>query len=105
MFSTTDSSQGRLLRVTVSGPEGEREIALPDPLWGEAHLASVLPNERRLRALAGAIAAGRRRQGSEAISRVDISVSHLRYDPRTLEPQPVVLREYSLRIAGGSPER
>jgi hypothetical protein len=105
MFSTTDSSQGRHLRVTVSGPEGEREIAVPDPLWGEANLASILPSERRLRALAEAIAANQRRQGSGPISRVDVSVSHLRYDPRTLAPQPVILREHSLRIEGGSPAK
>jgi hypothetical protein len=105
MFSTTDSSQGRRLRVTVSGPAGEREIDLPDPLWGEASLASILPSERRLRALAQAIAANQRRQGSGPISRVDVSVSHLRYDPRTLLPQPVILREHSLKVEGRSPAR
>lgn len=105
MFSTTDTSQERHLRVRVSGPGGEREIDLPDPLWGQAGLAIILPSERRLRALAEAIAAHLRRQGSEPISRVDVSVSHLQYDPRTLAPRGVILREHSLMIEGRSPAR
>ena len=105
MFSTTDTSQERHLRVTVSGPAGEREIPLPDPLWGRAGLAIILPSERRLRALAEAIADYQRRQGSGPISRVDVSVSHLRYDPRTLAPRGVILREHSLKIEGGSTAR
>ncbi len=97
MFSTTDDGVTRRMGVRVSGPDGERDIALPAPLSRQAYEAVVFPSRTRLRSL------GRRIAGFEAarghsVSAVRIAVWRMAYDRETLEARPVVVRDVLVPI-------
>lgn len=92
MFSTTDDGLSRALAVRISGPEGDREIAVPEPLAQDAARASVLPSRGRLNDLAEDIAEEATARGAN-VSRVRIAVWRMEYDSETLAARPVVVRD------------
>ncbi|HJU87693.1 MAG TPA: hypothetical protein VJ788_10020 [Gemmatimonadota bacterium] len=92
MFSTTDDGVGRPMAIRVSGPAGDRDIGVPEPLAEEAYRASLLPSRRRLSGLAREVAA-LVSSGESEVTHVRIAVWRMSYDPRTLSAQPAVVRD------------
>jgi len=83
MFSTVD--ERRLLAWRI-GPEGEGPLALPYELEDAAERAEALPGERRLRAIAAALAADL--PGAQAVR---VEVWETRFGPE-MEREPHRLR-------------
>ena len=102
MFSTTDDGVGRPMGIRISGPGGDREIGVPEPLAGQAYRASLLPSRRRLSRLGHDVAGRASARGAE-VSQVRIAVWRMSYDPRSLAPEPVVVRD--LIVDNRGPER
>ena len=93
MFSSNDDSMSRTIRVRVHGPERSRDLGVPTELRTPAHRALVLPSEERLDALAREIAEIETSSAGGSAASVRIAVWRLDYDPRTLAPQLVLLRD------------
>jgi hypothetical protein len=102
MFSTTDDGVGRPMAIRISGPAGDREIGVPEPLAQEAYRGSLLPSRRRLSRLAREVAA-RTTSPEFQVTHVRIAVWRMSYDPRTLSARPAVVRDLTFDVRG--PER
>lgn len=99
MFSTTDDGMTRRVGIRVSGPDGEREIAVPPTLYRHALEAMILPSRGRLLALGRRIADYEAARG-RFVSAVRIAVWRMDYDRRTLEARPVVVRDMLVPVSG-----
>jgi hypothetical protein len=83
--------------IRISGPDGDREITIPASLSRQAYEASLLPSRHRLIRLGRKIAALEHAEGA-SVSRVRLAVWRLSYDPRTLAPRPVLVRDFLVDI-------
>jgi hypothetical protein len=90
MFSTVD--ERRLVAWRV-GPQGEQPLELPHELEDAAERAEALPVERRLRAIAEALAAGL--PGAEAVR---VEVWETRFGPE-MQRRPSRLRAERVEVA------
>jgi hypothetical protein len=97
MFSTNDDGLSRPMGIRISGPDGDREITIPASLSRQAYEASMLPSRHRLIRLGREIATLERAEGA-SVSRVRLAVWRLSYDPRTLAPRPVLVRDFLVDI-------
>ncbi len=86
MFSTNDDFFRRI-EAWVSGPAGERPIDTARRMG-----VATFPTEERLRKLGRRIGEAQRKRG-EPIDRVRIAATTRDFDPVTLEPRRVVIRE------------
>ena len=88
MFATTDAWGRRHLHAVAVRPGMRRELEVPDELRRLERRALALPDERRLRALAGALAELERDAEPEAgpLEAIEIQVFATRYDVATLGP-------------------
>jgi hypothetical protein len=99
MFSTLDALAARHLHAFLWTEESRIEVEVTGPLAPLRDRALALPSEANLRALARALA--RSAPGSSsAVLRVEIQVFGRRYDPRTLEPEGVLLRALAVPVGG-----
>lgn len=99
MFSTTDDGVTRRVGIRVSGSDGEREIAIPPPLYRHALEAVILPSHSRLVALGRRVADFEATRGGP-VSAVRIAVWRMAYDPQTLEARPVIVRDVLVPVPG-----
>jgi Arc/MetJ family transcription regulator len=100
MFSTTDAWGRRHLHAWAVRPGMRREIEVPDALRAAARRALALPDERRLRALALALAETELDAEPEAgpLAAIEIQVFATRYDRETLGPSGRPLAGLSVPI-------
>jgi hypothetical protein len=102
MFSTTDGWGTRHLHAVALSPAFQTTLEVPEQLEEEAARALALPSERRLRALARALAE-RAPRDLEPPDTIRIDVFARRYDPETLAPQGELLRSVELRLDAATP--
>jgi hypothetical protein len=96
MFSTTDDSGRRRVRVFVSAPGRSEEIAITPSLEDAAARAAVLPNDRLLTRLARRVVA-RERRYQRPVDTVRIETWRVVYAPVTLTATLQLAREFTCR--------
>jgi hypothetical protein len=102
MFSTTDGWGTRHLHALALSPAFRTRLEIPAELEEDAQRALALPTEKRLRALARALAEHAPRD-LEAPESIRIDVFARRHDPETLAPRGELLRSVELRLEGAPP--
>jgi hypothetical protein len=99
MFSTTDDSGRRHVRVFVSAAERSEEIAISPALEDAARRAAAWPTDRALTRLARRVVEreGRHRRPVDAVR---IETWRIEYDRGTLTASTRLLREFVHRVDG-----
>ncbi len=100
MFSTTDVGSRRHLHAFVLRPGLRREVEPPPALDDRIERALAHPSERRLRALARALARVPTPDHGPPRA-VRIEVWRKRFDPDTLAPRSEILRAIEVPLDGG----
>jgi len=98
MFSTTDGWGTRHLHAVALSPAVRTSLVIPDELEDDAKRALALPNERRLRALAHALAT-RAPDDLEPPDTIRVDVFARRHAPDTLAPRGELLRSVEIRLS------
>jgi hypothetical protein len=105
MFSTTDDSGRRRVRVFVTAPDRSEEIAITPSLEDAAARAAVLPSRRLLTRLARRVVERERRHG-RPVETVRIESWRIVYTPGTLSATARRAREFGYRVdASAAPRR
>jgi hypothetical protein len=104
MFSTTDDTGRRRVRVFVSAPERSEEIAISPSLEDAAVRAAVLPRGGELSRLARRVVEREQRNG-RPVDMVRIETWRLHYAPDTLAASPRLLREFVYRVDAAAATR
>lgn len=99
MFSTNDG-ESRRVEVWLEGPQGNRRLEMASDL--SASRVAAYPSEGRLRDLARRVAKSPTGSGP-GVDRVRVSVWRIDFDPRTMEPRPVRIRETFVDVDERSP--
>jgi hypothetical protein len=97
MFSTTDDSGRRYVRVYVTATERSEEIAMAPSLEDAARRAAVLPSSGALTRLARRVVE-RERRYSRPVETVRIEAWRLEYAPDTLAATTRLIREFAHRV-------
>jgi hypothetical protein len=97
MFSTTDDSGRRRVRVFVSGPDRSEEIAITPSLEDAAARAAVLPSDGQLTHLARRVIE-RERRYHRSVQTVRIETWRIVYAPGTLAATPKLTRDFTYRV-------
>jgi hypothetical protein len=97
MFSTTDDSGRRRVRVFVSAPDRSEEIAITPSLEDAAVRAAVLPSDGRLTRLARRVIE-RERRYHRSVQTVRIEAWRIVYAPGTLAATPNLTRDFTYRV-------
>ena len=97
MFSTTDDTGRRRVRIFVSASERSEEIAVSPSLEDAAVRAAVLPGHAELSRLAQLVVA-RERRNDRPVEAVRLEAWRIDYAPGTLAATPRLLREYVYRV-------
>ena len=97
MFSTTDDTARRRVRVFVTAPERSEEVAIAPSLEDAARRAAVLPADYEMARLAEGIVT-RERRYSRPVETVRIETWCIDYAPDTLAATSRLLREYVYRV-------
>ena len=97
MFSTTDDSGRRLVRVFVNAPERSEELRIPASLDNAARRAAVLPADRQLSRLARGVVE-RERRYQRPVDTVRIETWRIEYAPATLAASTHLMREFEYRV-------
>jgi hypothetical protein len=97
MFSTTDDSGRRHVRVFVRATERSEEIAIAPSLADAAARAAVLPSDGALARLAHRVIEREQRNGRPA-DEVRIEAWRVEYAPGTLAGTTHLMREYVYRV-------
>ena len=97
MFSTTDDSGRRRVRVFVSAPERSEELAITPSLEEAAMRAAVLPADAELSRLARAVV-DREHRYRRPVDSVRIEAWRIEYAPVTLAATSRLLREFVYRV-------
>jgi hypothetical protein len=97
MFSTTDDSGRRHVRVFVSAPERSEELEIPPSLDDLARRAAVLPTDELLSRLARGVVEreGRYRR---PVDTVRIETWRIDYAPGTLAATTRLMRDFVYRV-------
>jgi hypothetical protein len=104
MFSSTDDSGRRRVRVFVSAPERSEEIAISPSLQDAAARAAVLPASGELSRLAQRVVARERRNG-RPVEEVRIETWRIEYAPDTLAATSRLMRDFVYRVDATLPPR
>lgn len=91
MFASTDGSAFRRVRIFVEADGRSEEIDLPASLEPAATRTSLFPSERRLRALADAVAT-RERRHDRPVTSVTVQVWATRFEDAPLQATEVQVR-------------
>ena len=99
MFASVDSPGSRHLHVFLDNESIRREVAFPASMDTRLRRALVLPSHGRLQQLA---AAALDQHGDSAIRWDEVVVEVWRndYDPQTLRPRAVLLRQERVSVVG-----
>ena len=97
MFSTTDDSGRRRVRVFVSAPDRSEEIAITPSLEDAAARAAVLPSDGQLTRLARRVIE-RERRHQRSVQVVRIETWRVVYAPATLAATPHLTRDFTYRV-------
>jgi len=97
MFSTTDDTGRRRVRVFVSAPERSEETAIPPSLEDLARRAAVLPTDAALSRLARGVVE-RERRYRRPVDTVRIETWRIDYAPGTLAASTRRTRDFVYRV-------
>ena len=97
MFSTTDDTGRRSVRVFVSAPERSEETAIPPSLDDLARRAAVLPTDAALSRLARGVVE-RERRYQRPVDTVRIETWRIDYAPGTLAASTRRTRDFVYRV-------
>ena len=97
MFASNDSRGNRFVRMFVSAPDRNEELALPPSLEDLAIRAAALPSERRLALFAEGIAA-REARYERPVSVVRVQVWRTTFAPDALRPEDLLVRELEWHV-------
>jgi hypothetical protein len=97
MFSTTDDTGRRRVRVFVNAVERSEEVAIPPSLADLASRAAVLPTDAALSRLARGVVA-RETRYRRPVETVRIETWRIEYAPRTLAASTRRTREFVYRV-------
>ena len=97
MFSTTDDSGRRRVRVFVSASERSEEMAIPPSLDDLARRAAVLPTDGLLSRLARAVVQ-REARYRRPVDTVRIETWRIDYAPDTLAAATRLMRDFVYRV-------
>jgi len=97
MFSTTDDSGRRRVRIFVSAPDRSEEIAIAPSLGDAAARAAVLPSDGQLTRLARQVI-DRERRYHRPVQAVRIETWRIVYAPGTLAATPHLARDFTYRV-------
>ena len=97
MFSTTDDSGRRRVRVFVSAPDRSEEIAITPSLEDAAARAAVLPSDGQLTRLARRVIE-RERRHQRSVQVVRIETWRVVYAPGTLAATSHLTRDFTYRV-------
>jgi hypothetical protein len=97
MFSTTDDSGRRRVRVFVSAPDRSEEIAITPSLADAAARAAVLPSDGQLTRLARRVIE-RERRYQRTVQTVRIETWRIVYAPGTLAATPHLAHDFTYRV-------
>jgi hypothetical protein len=97
MFSTTDDSGRRHVRVYVSAPGRSEEIRIAPSLEDAARRAATLPADRALARLARRVVE-RERRHQRPVDTVRIEAWRIEYAPDTLAASSRLIRDYIYRV-------
>ena len=97
MFSTTDDSGRRYVRIFVTARERSEEIAITPSLENAAARAAVLPSVRLLTRLADRVVE-RERRHDRPVEAVRIETWRIVYTPGTLAASARLARDFSYRV-------
>jgi hypothetical protein len=102
MFSTTDDSGRRTVRVYVSAPGRSEEIVIAPSIEDDARRAAVLPTDARLTLLARRIV---EREGryQRPVEIVRIETWRVDYEPVTLAATSRLIRDFVYRVEAPPP--
>jgi hypothetical protein len=97
MFSTTDDSGRRRMKVFVTGPDRSEEIAITPSLEDAAARATVLPSDGQLARLARRVIE-RERRNHRPVESVRIETWRIVYAPDTLTATLRLARDFTYRV-------
>ena len=97
MFSSTELSSTRYVRVYLTAPERSEELLIPESLQDAAQRAALLPSDRMLQRLAKAVVEREIRKG-RPIAAVRIEVWRTGFEKASLAPLDWRIREYHFAI-------
>lgn len=97
MFSTTDDSGRRYVRIFVTAPARSEEIAIAPSLDDAARRAAVLPTDAMLSRLARRVAE-REARYQRPVESIRIESWRVEYATDTLAASPRLLREFVYRV-------
>ena len=97
MFSTTDDSGRRHVRIFVSAPERSEEMAIPRSLEDAARRAAVLPGDAEFSRLARGVVE-RETRYQRPVDTVRIEAWRIEYAPGTLAATTRLMREFVYRV-------
>jgi hypothetical protein len=105
MFSTTDDTARRRVRVFVNAPQRSEEMEVPPSLEDLARRAAVLPTDAALAGLAHAVVE-RERRYQRPVDTVRVETWRIDYAPVTLAASTRRTREFVYRVdTAASPGR
>ena len=97
MFSTTDDSGRRHVRIFVSAPGRSEEVSIAPSLADAAERAAVLPTDGMLTRLARRVVE-RERRGHRPVESVRIQAWRIVYAPATLAATLQLARDFSCHV-------
>jgi len=97
MFSTTDDSGRRHVRIFVSAPDRSEEVSIAPSLADAAERAAVLPTDGMLTRLARRVIA-RERRGHRPVESVRVQAWRVVYAPGTLAATLQLARDFSCHV-------
>jgi hypothetical protein len=97
MFSTTDDSGRRFVRMFVTAPERSEEIGISPSIEDAATRAAVLPSDRQLARLARQIVE-RERRNHRPVEQVRIEAWRIEYAAGTLAATSHLMRTFQYRV-------
>ncbi len=97
MFSTTDDSGRRHVRIFVTAPDRSEEIAIAPSLEDAADRAAVLPTDHQLARLARRVVE-REVRHERPVDVVRIEAWRITYAPLTLAATPQLIRRFEYRV-------
>jgi hypothetical protein len=97
MFSTTDDSGRRFVRMFVTAPERSEEIAIAPSIEDAATRAAALPSDSQLTRLARQIVE-RERRNHRPVEEVRIETWRIEYAPGTLAATTRLMRTFQYRV-------
>jgi len=97
MFSTTDDTGRRHVRVFVTATDRSEEVAIAPSLEDAADRAAVLPTDRQLTRLARRVVE-RETRYERPVDVVRIEAWRITYEPLTLAATPHLIRSFEYRV-------